>query len=195
MHGHPLPVRAISCAGGIVALTVLQRPQGRGATTMSDIRRPRARIRGDYFRKQDESSCRRCGRAQLQEVAQALADKLRVDNAEPLNRVVEPAQSRDRPGDSAALVQVAWAEGRVTEREREVIFQIAASRGTRPARRAHAAAWLATRLSDAPSRPHRGDEGRRRGVSARGARGAHQGDRRAASAWRPPAVGWRSCSA
>ena len=49
-----------------------------------------------------------------------------------------------------ALVQVAWAEGHVSQREREVVLEIAASRGVGPGSPAHAKleSWLKTRPHD-----------------------------------------------
>jgi len=100
---------------------------------MRDIFKERERgFEADYFRKQDEKLLAKMReRARLQEVAQALADKLRVDDAELLHRVAELGLTRET-GPAillAPLVQVAWAEGEVTERERDVVLELAASRG------------------------------------------------------------------
>jgi hypothetical protein len=107
-----------------------------------------------YFRRLDEKLLEKMReRAALDEVAQALADKLRVDNRELLNRVLDLGLTRDT-GTAillAPLVQVAWAEGSVSRREREVIFEIAASRGILAGSGAQAQleAWLERRPSDA----------------------------------------------
>jgi hypothetical protein len=107
-----------------------------------------------YFRRLDEKLLEKMReRAALDEVAQALADKLRVDNRELLNRVLDLGLTRDT-GTAillAPLVQVAWAEGSVSRREREVIFEIAASRGILAGSSAQAQleAWLERRPSDA----------------------------------------------
>jgi hypothetical protein len=107
-----------------------------------------------YFRRLDEKLLEKMReRAALDEVAQALADKLRVDNRELLNRVLDLGLTRDT-GTAillAPLVQVAWAEGSVSRREREVIFEIAASRGIEVGSGAQAQleAWLERRPSDA----------------------------------------------
>jgi len=122
---------------------------------MKDILKERGH--GDeaqYFRKLDEKLLQKMReRAALDEVAQALADKLRVDNRELLNRVLDLGLTRDT-GTAillAPLVQVAWAEGSVSPREREVIFEIAASRGIEAGSGAQAQleAWLERRPSDA----------------------------------------------
>jgi hypothetical protein len=115
------------------------------------------RARGEeaqYFRKQDEKLLQKMReRAALEEVAQALAEKLRVDNPELVTRVLDLGLTRDT-GTAillAPLVQVAWAEGSVSRRERETLFELAASRGVEPGSGAHAQleAWLERRPSDA----------------------------------------------
>lgn len=122
---------------------------------MSDILKERERgFEADYFRKQDAKLLEKMReRAALQEVAQALAEKLRLDDAELLKRVVELGLDRDTGAAIllAPLVQVAWAEGKVSERERQVIFEIAASRGIAKGTPPHAQldAWLRQRPSDA----------------------------------------------
>ena len=122
---------------------------------MSDILKGRERaFEADFFRKQDAKLLAKMREsAALQEVAQALAEKLRVDDAELLKRVADLGLNRET-GHAillAPLVQVAWAEGEVTERERGVIFEIAASRGVEPGSPAHAQldTWLRQRPADA----------------------------------------------
>jgi hypothetical protein len=107
-----------------------------------------------YFRKQDEKLLQKMReRAALEEVAQALADKLRVDDRELLDRVLELGLTRDTGAAIllAPLVQVAWAEGSVSRRERDVVLEIAASRGVEAGSGAHrqVESWLAKRPSDA----------------------------------------------
>ena len=121
---------------------------------MSDLLKERERaFEADYFRKQDEKLLAKMReRAALQEVASALADKLRVDDAELLRRVA--ALGLDEGSGAAILlaplVQVAWAEGHVSERERETVLEIAASRGVGPGSpaRAKLESWLKTRPDD-----------------------------------------------
>src|SRR5438105_1472934 len=70
-------------------------------------------------------------RARLADVAKALADKLRVDDAELLVRVAALGLD-EQTGHAillAPLVQVAWADGSVSEPERRVVLQTAVSRG------------------------------------------------------------------
>jgi hypothetical protein len=107
-----------------------------------------------YFRKQDEKLLEKIReRAALEEVARALAEKLRVDDHELLDRVVDLGLTEDTGAAIllAPLVQVAWAEGSVSRREREVVLEIAASRGVADGSGAHqqVESWLAQRPSDA----------------------------------------------
>jgi tellurite resistance protein len=92
-------------------------------------------------------------RAALQEVAQALADKLRLDDTELLRGVVELGLTSETGAAIllAPLVQVAWAEGKVTPAEREVVLEAARSRGVLPGTPPYAQieAWLRERPSDA----------------------------------------------
>jgi hypothetical protein len=108
----------------------------------------------DYFHKQDEKLLQKMReRAALQEVAEALAEKLRVDDPELLRRVAELGLTRETGAAIllAPLVQVAWAEGTVTDRERAVVFEVAARRGIEPGSppRAQLEAWLTQRPPDA----------------------------------------------
>jgi hypothetical protein len=100
---------------------------------MTDIFKQRERaLEGEFFRKRDlQLLAKLRERARLDEVARALAEKLRVDDAELLRRVVGLGVTRDTGAALllAPLVQVAWAEGSVTERERTTLLELAASRG------------------------------------------------------------------
>jgi hypothetical protein len=122
---------------------------------MTDLLKDRERaFEAQYFRKQDEKLLQKMReRADLQDVAQALAEKLQVDDQELLNRVIDLGLTQ---GTGAAillapLVQVAWAEGEVTERERAVIFEIAATRGVEVGSPAYQKLeeWLRVRPKDA----------------------------------------------
>jgi hypothetical protein len=108
----------------------------------------------DYFHRLDEKLLEKMRkRAALQEVAEALAEKLRVDDPELLRRVAELGLTRETGAAIllAPLVQVAWAEGNVTDRERAVVFEVAARRGIEPGTppRAQLEAWLTQRPPDA----------------------------------------------
>lgn len=106
-----------------------------------------------YFRAQDAKLVEKL-RAQstLGELAAALGEKLRVDDPELLQEIIDLGVT---VGTGAALllgplVQVAWAEGKVTDRERKVVLDLAAARGIEPGSPAHAklVEWLQTRPPD-----------------------------------------------
>ncbi|HXJ34804.1 MAG TPA: hypothetical protein VMS22_12290 [Candidatus Eisenbacteria bacterium] len=108
----------------------------------------------DYFRRADEKLIEKIReRARLTEIAQALAAKLRVDDAELLRRVAELGLNQDTGAAIllAPLVQVAWAEGQVGEAERAIVLDFAASRGIVAGMPAHGKLleWLRQRPSDA----------------------------------------------
>lgn len=122
---------------------------------MSDKFKERERgFEADYFRKQDAKLLAKIReRAALGEVAQALADKLRIDDAELLRRITELGITRETGAAVLVvpLVQVAWAEGFVTPEEREKVLAIAAGRGVEPGSPAYAQleSWLDQRPPDA----------------------------------------------
>ena len=77
-----------------------------------------------YFRNQDAKIIEKLRQeARLEELARTLAEKLQMDNAELLRRVMALGVTRDT-GPAfllAPLVQVAWGEGNVTDRERDAV--------------------------------------------------------------------------
>ncbi len=106
-----------------------------------------------YFRAKDAKLVEKLReRATLGDVAAALKEKLQVDDPELLQEI---AGLGITPGTGAALllaplVQVAWAEGRVTERERQTVIGLASSRGIQAGSPAHAKLleWLKERPPD-----------------------------------------------
>src|SRR4026207_627327 len=81
-------------------------------------------MEADYFRKENERLLEKLRQgAKLDDIAKALADKLKVDNQELLGRVralgVTPAAAPALF--LTPLVQVAWAEGLVGNPEREAV--------------------------------------------------------------------------
>ncbi|MEO6025238.1 MAG: hypothetical protein ABIR79_00035, partial [Candidatus Binatia bacterium] len=122
---------------------------------MKDILKDRGRgDEADHFHREDAKLIEKMReRARLEDVAKALADKLRVDDAELLRRVTDLGLDQDTGAAIllAPLVQVAWAEGSVTEAERQVVLESAASRGLTAGMPAHdqLLVWLQTRPSDA----------------------------------------------
>jgi hypothetical protein len=100
---------------------------------LTDLLRERERgFETDYFNRRDATLIRKIReRAHLQEVAAALAEKLRVDDPALLLRVVRLGLTRETGAAIlvAPLVQVAWADGDVTALERSVVLSLAAGRG------------------------------------------------------------------
>jgi tellurite resistance protein len=122
---------------------------------MKDLLKERGRgDEADYFRKQDQKLLEKMReRARLGDIAKELAAKLRIDDAELLNRVRALGLNQDTGAAIllAPLVQVAWAEGEVSEAERGTVLELAASRGVEPGTPAHGQLleWLRQRPSDA----------------------------------------------
>lgn len=122
---------------------------------MSDLLKERERgAEADYFRKQDAKLLEKIReRARLDEVGQALADKLRVDDKELVQRIADLGITHETGLAVlfAPLVQVAWAEGNVSQAERVTVLEIAEARGLERSSAAHArlAEWLQQRPSDA----------------------------------------------
>jgi hypothetical protein len=86
----------------------------------------------EYFRKHQAKlleKLREHGR--LEEISEALAVKLQIDNPELLRQIIALGVTLDT-GPAfllAPLVQVAWGEGAVTDRERQAVLAIAEERG------------------------------------------------------------------
>jgi hypothetical protein len=114
--------------------------------------RERAQEEG-YFRAQDAKLIEKLREdARLEEIVLALAEQLQVDNPGLLRRVIALGVTLDT-GPAfllAPLVQVAWAEGKVTDRERETVLRLAAARGVAAGSPAHTQLlkWLQERPSD-----------------------------------------------
>ena len=115
----------------------------------------------EYFRKHDTKLIEKLReRGKVEEIAEALAVKLQIDDPALLRRIMALGVTLDT-GPAfllAPLVQVAWAEGGVTDREREKVLRIAAERGVDTSSPAYTQlqAWLRTRrraIFDRPSRP------------------------------------------
>ena len=88
-----------------------------------------------YFSQQDARLIEKLReRARLGEVAKALAEKLKVDDPELLDRVMKLGVTLETGAAFilAPLVEVAWADGDVSESEREAILRLAQDRGVTP---------------------------------------------------------------
>ena len=106
-----------------------------------------------YFRQQDEKlleSLRK--KAPLDEIAKALGDKLQIDNPELLDRV---RQLGLKPETAPALflaplVQVAWAEGKISKDEQDAVLRLALDRDVERDSPVYMQLldWLAARPSD-----------------------------------------------
>lgn len=106
-----------------------------------------------YFRERDArllASLRQ--KADLDEIALALRDKLHVDNPELLQRVRELGITGETATAFllAPLAQVAWAEGKVDREEHDAIVRWAERRGMQAGTPAYAQLeeWLKVRPSD-----------------------------------------------
>ena len=110
-------------------------------------------MEANYFRQQDERLLETLRqKAKLDEIALALAGKLRVDNPDLLERVRALGINADNAPAFliAPLVQVAWAEGVVSDRERKCVLRLARDRGVEDGSPAatQLAAWLDERPAE-----------------------------------------------
>jgi hypothetical protein len=125
-----------------------------GDTMDKDSFRERGRAQEEgYFRAQDAKRLDQLREdARIEEIVLALAEHLQLENPELLRRVIALGVTLDT-GPAfllAPLVQVAWGEGNVTERERDTVLRLAAARGVEAGTPAHAQLlkWLQERPSD-----------------------------------------------
>ena len=72
--------------------------------------------------------------ARVGEIARALAEKLRVDDPALLDRIVQLGVTLDTGAAFilSPLVEVAWADGRVSEPEHDAVLRLAEERGVAP---------------------------------------------------------------
>jgi hypothetical protein len=106
-----------------------------------------------YFRDENAKLIEKLRqRAQLDEIAMALGEKLQVDDPELLVKVRELGITLETAPAFfvAPLVQVAWAEGKVSKEERDVVLRLARRRGIEPSSPAYAQLeeWLRSRPTD-----------------------------------------------
>ena len=108
----------------------------------------------EYFRKHEARLIAKLReRGRLEEISEALALKLQIDSPDLLSRIMALGVTVET-GPAfllAPLVQVAWAEGAVTDRERATVLRLAQERGIEPTSPAYAQldAWLSQRPVDA----------------------------------------------
>ena len=116
----------------------------------------RDRERGEeqaYFRQQDVKLIAKLHqKAQLSEIAHALAEKLHADEPALLDRIQKLGVSLNTGSAFilAPLVEVAWVDGQVSDAERDTILDIAQQRGVElgSADYRQLLDWLAHRPSD-----------------------------------------------
>jgi hypothetical protein len=122
--------------------------------TDRDIFKERERsLEEEYFREHDAKLIEKLRkRDSLEEIAEALTLKLQIDDPQLLRRIMALGVTLDTGAAFllAPLVQIAWAEGEVTKRERETILRIAAERGIEKTSPAYAQLleWLRARPAD-----------------------------------------------
>jgi hypothetical protein len=119
-----------------------------------DIFKERERsLEEEYFRKHEAKLVEKLReRGRLEEIAEAFAEKLQIDDPGLLRRIMALGVTLDTGAAFllAPLVQVAWAEGTVTDRERETVLRIARERGVEKTSPAYAQLleWLRARPAD-----------------------------------------------
>lgn len=106
-----------------------------------------------YFRQEDAKLIEKLRqRANLDEIALALGEKLQVDNAELLARVRKVGVTLDTAAALfvAPLVQVAWADGSVSSKEHHAVLRLARERSVEENSPAYGQLeeWLRKRPSD-----------------------------------------------
>ena len=107
----------------------------------------------EYFRKHEAKLIAKLReRGRLEGISEALAMKLQIDSPDLLRRIMAFGVTVET-GPAfllAPLVQVAWAEGAVTDRERATVLRLAEERGIEPTSPAYGQldAWLSERPVD-----------------------------------------------
>lgn len=106
-----------------------------------DILHERGRaMEAQWARQRDEELIQKLReRAKLDEISRALAKKLRVDDPALRQRLIDLGVTHDT-GPAlflVPLVAVAWADGKVSDREKDAILEMAAARGVEPATPVH----------------------------------------------------------
>jgi hypothetical protein len=111
-------------------------------------------MEANYFRQQDARLLETLRKgAKLDEIAVALAEKLAVDDPDLLARVRALGINADNAEAFflAPLVQVAWAEGKISKREADTVLRLARERGIEETSTSYTqlAKWLDERPNDA----------------------------------------------
>jgi len=131
----------------------MRSPRGRTDVSEKDLFAERGRsLEEDYFRKRDQELIEKIRlRAQAQAERRRLGEQVGVADEEVLNDLQTLGFTPETVKllHLMPLVQMAWAEGDVSERERDLIVQAARSRGIEPGTPAdrRLAGWLSERPS------------------------------------------------
>ena len=107
----------------------------------------------EYFRKKNQELIEKMHERQAHEAdRQRMAEATGISDQEVLEALYDLGFTADTVGllHLVPLVEVAWAEGGVADRERDLIFKVAASRGVEPGSVAHRqlSQWLDARPSE-----------------------------------------------
>lgn len=98
-------------------------------------------IEAQWARQRDEELIQKLReRGRLDEISRLLARKLRIEDPALRRRILDLGMTHET-GPAlfvAPLIQVAWADGKVTDRERDAILGMAAVRGVAPGSPSHA---------------------------------------------------------
>jgi hypothetical protein len=110
-------------------------------------------MEANYFRQQDAALIKKLReQATLDEIATAVADKLKVDNPDLLMRIRHLGITAETAPAflTAPLVQVAWGGGSVTREEQQTVLRLARGRGVEDGSPAQAQLleWLKKRPDD-----------------------------------------------
>jgi hypothetical protein len=121
----------------------------------NEIFRDRERANEAHYFRHEEAKLLESLRAKapLDEIAKALGEKLRVDNPELLQHVKDLGLTPENAHALfvAPLIQVAWAEGKITPAELDTVLKLVVARGVAPNTPAYdlLVEWLQERPSDA----------------------------------------------
>src|SRR5687767_11083994 len=88
-----------------------------------------------YFQQRDAKLIEKLrDKARLAEIARALAEKLKVDNPALLDRIVKLGVTLETGAAFilAPLIEIAWADGGVSQEEHDAVVRLAQERGVAP---------------------------------------------------------------
>src|SRR5690349_18400554 len=159
---------------------------------MADIWKDRGNaFEEQWANAQDEELVKKMReKARLEEIAESLAQVLQVEHPDILKRVADLGVTLET-GPAlllAPLVQIAWAEGKVTDDERATVLRLAHGRGlaeTSPAYASSHSGSTSVRRTICSMSPSRCCRPRSQGSRRQNATNASRTSRRRATRWRP----------